>query len=243
MALSKKPTLVRHALSSILRHLGALEHLWGFRSASRYNVVLSIRKSHQRHSFLISALEIADQCYRLVIGADGVHSHVRQLMWEYAAKEEPGTIPESDKSVMFTQYKAMFGVGKKAAIPELGNSDVNLCYGHGVTKLIFTQPGMVYWAVSFKDEYSQPPKRYRPNAAEQNEVANRFKDIQMTEKTTFGDLWDSKSWGGVLNLEEGILGKWHSGRIVLVGDSAHKVRLGNMGQRSQRLCRQFVCLD
>jgi FAD dependent monooxygenase len=155
-------------------------------------------------------------------------------MWDYAAKEEPGTVPESDKSAMFTQYKGMFGVGTKAAIPELGDADVNICYGHGVTKLIFTQPGIVYWAVCFKDEYSQPPKRYRSNATEQDEVASKFKNLQMTEKTTFGDLWNSKTRGGILNIEEGILDQWHSGRIVLVGDSAHKVRLGSMCDRSQQ---------
>jgi FAD dependent monooxygenase len=160
----------------------------------------------------------------LVIGADGVHSHVRQLMWDYAAQKEPGTIPESDKSAMFTQYRGMFGVSDK--IPaDLGNADVNICYGHGVTKLIFTQPGMVYWAVCFKDEFSQPPKRYRPGTAEQDEVAHRFKDIQMTGKSTFADFWDNKTRGGILNIEEGILDKWYAGRIVLVGDSAHKVRL------------------
>lgn len=39
------------------------------------------------------SVEVGD----MVIGADGVHSLVRQLMWDYASEFEPGTIPENEK--------------------------------------------------------------------------------------------------------------------------------------------------
>jgi 2-polyprenyl-6-methoxyphenol hydroxylase-like FAD-dependent oxidoreductase len=79
------------------------------------------------------------------------------------------------------------------------------------------------WSVVYKDEHSSPPKPYKPDAKEQEEVAKRFKDLDITENIKFKDLWESKTRFGMLNIEEGVLDKWHAGRIVLVGDSAHKV--------------------
>jgi FAD dependent monooxygenase len=159
----------------------------------------------------------------IVIGADGVHSLVRELMWDYAAKKDPSLIPDSDKKALFTQYKGIFGVSDQGELPDLGPADVNIVGGQDVTKLLFTQPGIAYWALIYKDEYSQPPKPFKPDQKEQEEIAQRFKDIKLTENLTFGALWKNKTRSGTLNIEEGILDKWHAGRIVLVGDSAHKV--------------------
>jgi FAD dependent monooxygenase len=48
----------------------------------------------------------------MVVGADGVHSLTRQLMWDYAAEHDPSAIPESDKNrnALFTDYKGIYGV-------------------------------------------------------------------------------------------------------------------------------------
>jgi FAD dependent monooxygenase len=158
----------------------------------------------------------------IVIGADGVHSRVRQLMWNYADENEPGTIPESDKNALFSDFKAIFGVCDKGDL-DLGPSDMNVIMGHGTTKLVFTQPGVAYWAVMYKDEHSRPPKPFKPTQEEQDEIADRFKDLKLIDNITFGHLYKNKIRCGILNLEEGILNKWHSGRMVLVGDSAHKM--------------------
>lgn len=117
----------------------------------------------------------------------------------------------------------IYGVSEQKDLPDLGPADVNMVFGHDVTKLLFTQPGIAYWAIVYKDEYSQPPKPYRPDTKEQEEVAHRFKDIKLTENLRLDDLWKNKTRVGLLNIEEGILDKWHAGRIVLVGDSAHKM--------------------
>ncbi|KAH7405963.1 hypothetical protein DE146DRAFT_630660 [Phaeosphaeria sp. MPI-PUGE-AT-0046c] len=159
----------------------------------------------------------------MVIGADGVHSNVRQLMWEHAAKNEPQALPELDKDALYSDFKAMFGASEIKDMPELGPADVHVVQGYGTTKLVFTQPGNVYWALMYKDEHEQPPKPFRPTQQEQDEIAARFKDMKMVGNITLGDLYKNKTRAGALNLEEGIVSKWHSGRMVLVGDSAHKM--------------------
>jgi FAD dependent monooxygenase len=159
----------------------------------------------------------------LVIGADGVHSRVRESMWDYAAEHEPDAIPESDKSAMYTQFKGFFGVSEQDGLPDAGPADCSTGLGENITKLLFTSLGQAYWALIYRDEFSQPPKRYRPNEAEKDELAERFKDVKFAETLTFGDMYKNKTRSGLLNIEEGILEKWHAGRILLVGDSAHKV--------------------
>lgn len=150
-------------------------------------------------------------------------SVVREQMWDYAGKFEPTTIPESDKSVMFTEFAGLFGVSPMKESYGLGDSDGNTIYGQDACTLIFTQPGTVYWALIFKTELSRPPKKQKANEADMEGVAKRYMNTSLTETLKFSELWESKLRGGLLNIEEGILSKWHAGRIVLVGDSAHKV--------------------
>lgn len=162
----------------------------------------------------------------ILIGADGVHSIVRTQMWDYASKFEPNTVPESDKSELFSEYEAMVGVSKLEGDPEdynLAPVESNIIFGQGITKLFFQQSGMQYWALFFKDKYSQPPKKLKATDQDMEDVAKRYSEVALTETIKFCDLWESRVKSRLLVIEEGILSKWHAGRIVLVGDSAHKV--------------------
>ncbi|KXH69438.1 hypothetical protein CSAL01_12133, partial [Colletotrichum salicis] len=47
-------------------------------------------------------------------------------------------------------------------------------------------------------------------------------DDQVTEDMAFGQLYDSRITSVLVALEEHVFARWHFGRIVLVGDSAHK---------------------
>jgi FAD dependent monooxygenase len=164
----------------------------------------------------------------IVIGADGVHSSVRSQMWDYASQFEPNVVPESDKTVLFSEYDAMFGVSKMKGHHEdygMAAAETNIVFGHGVTKLFFQQQGEQLWAVIFKDKYNQPPKRLKATDDDMEAVAKRFADVQLNEHIQFRDLWETRTRAGLLTIEEGVLSQWHAGRTILVGDSAHKVSL------------------
>lgn len=164
----------------------------------------------------------------IVVGADGVHSIVRSQMWAYASEFEPNTVPESDKSVLFSEYDAMFGASRLKGKHEdygMAAAETNVVFGQGVTKLFFQQQGEQFWAVIFKDKYNQPPKRFKATDEDMEKVAKRFADVQLNEHIKFSDLWESRTRAGLLTIEEGVLSQWHAGRTVLVGDSAHKASL------------------
>lgn len=158
----------------------------------------------------------------MVIGADGVDSIVRTQMWNYASACLPNTVPESDKSVFLNQYNALLGVSRTKAEHCLSTTESNVTYGHGVTKFLFTQPGLTYWLLVFKSTHNQASEK--PTAGQALEaIANQFKDSDFTENVRLSDLWDARTRAALVNIEEGILSQWHAGRIVLLGDSAHKV--------------------
>jgi FAD dependent monooxygenase len=144
-------------------------------------------------------------------------------MWDYASAHDPSSIPETDKSAIFSQFSGLFGVSTQQPSMNLGPGDSHVIFGHGDTKLLFTQPGKAYWAIIFKDEYSRPAKWWKPTEEEVEAVADKYKDVVMTPDVKLGDLWETRTRQGLLSFEEGVLSKWHAGRIVLVGDSAHKV--------------------
>ncbi|KAF2220276.1 hypothetical protein BDZ85DRAFT_204600 [Elsinoe ampelina] len=161
----------------------------------------------------------------IVIGSDGVHSTIRQQMWDHAAKDDPSAVPETDKNCFSTDFGGLFGVSDLTEDLKLLDSESNVTFGHGHTEMLFTQPGKAYWAIIFKDDHHKPPVRRDGSEQAMEALVEQYGDVPLTDHIKLKQLWKQRSRAGLLNIEEGMLEKWHSGRFVLVGDSAHKASL------------------
>lgn len=53
-------------------------------------------------------------------------------------------------------------------------------------------------------------------------VAKEFSDFALTQTVKVKDVWSQMCGYGMTNLQEGILGHWTFGRVVLIGNSCHK---------------------
>jgi 2-polyprenyl-6-methoxyphenol hydroxylase-like FAD-dependent oxidoreductase len=89
---------------------------------------------------------------------------------------------------------------------------------------LLTQPEHVFWFFYVKlDEPTSSARHYTEEEAKL--LAAQYMDTPITNHTRFGDLWNKKLRHNLGNLEEGVQEQWYSGRIVLLGDAAHKVNI------------------
>ena len=108
--------------------------------------------------------------------------------------------------------------------PEMGDRTMTCVHNQGYSFLILTQPDKVFFFVFFrlKSPFTWP-KRERFTNEDAENAAAKVADHPISDTTVFGELWKNRVRGSLISLEEGILEHWHFGRIVLAGDSAHKV--------------------
>ena len=74
------------------------------------------------------------------------------------------------------------------------------------------EPGTTSWITR---------RRFSQEDAERE--ASKIADLPVNEHVLFGEIWARRYRGYLGSMEEGILKHWHFGRMVLVGDAAHKV--------------------
>ncbi|KAI0468802.1 FAD dependent oxidoreductase domain-containing protein [Xylaria cf. heliscus] len=159
----------------------------------------------------------------LLVGADGVHSAVRSLVWKHANQAIPGSISLEEKQRIKTTYNCLLGTGP--LIPGLGSEDMHCVSFDKFSFLILTQPDSVFFIAHCKLPNNQVimyPSRAQYTAEDVEAKAAELADCPITETVKFGDIWRSRSRGHLVSLEEGILERWFSGRMVLCGDAAHK---------------------
>ena len=180
----------------------------------------------------------------IVVGADGVHSTVREKMWECANRLEPGIIDVKEKKgtdgrfhdktsrplisviAITTQWKCLLGFGPGE--PQMKN-ELSVVYNKGHSFLLGTQPRRCFYFVF--QRVKEPWTRYnRPRYTQEDadKMAADVADMPVSETMVFGELWRKRWRGAVVDIEEGVLNRWFYGRTVLVGDTAHKVSRGTI---------------
>ncbi|OJI96505.1 hypothetical protein ASPVEDRAFT_872267 [Aspergillus versicolor CBS 583.65] len=165
----------------------------------------------------------------IVVGADGVHSRVRREMWRLAEIDLPGSITEQEKDGMTVDYICIFGIS--ASVPVLRPGEQVASLHDGRSFLIFPgKDGRVFWFLLNKLDrrytYTSAP---RWTAVDIDTIAESFISDHIWNGVNFGGLWERREVTGITNLEENVFSTWHSGRIVCIGDSMHKMA-PNTGQ-------------
>ncbi|KXH50583.1 hypothetical protein CSAL01_11463 [Colletotrichum salicis] len=160
----------------------------------------------------------------IVIGADGVHSKVREIMWDKANAENPGMITVEEKRAMVTQYNAI--VMASSPVPGLGSHDMEVTSNDKFSFLLLCQPEWISIIVHNKlpeEQHCTWPTRRRYTDSDMEALVSKISEYPVTETVVFGELWKRRLKAQMISLEEGVLENWFFGRIVLAGDAVHKV--------------------
>lgn len=64
-------------------------------------------------------------------------------------------------------------------------------------------------------------------------IAQRYWDDRVTETVTFGELYQSRITSTLSACMEHVFPQWHDGRIMIIGDAAHKVRSAASGAHAK----------
>ncbi|KAJ5693543.1 hypothetical protein N7536_003955 [Penicillium majusculum] len=165
----------------------------------------------------------------LIVGADGVHSRTRSEMWRLADDIDSGYISQSDKTALKVEYACVFGISKPIHGLETGEH-INR-YGDQFSVITFHgKDGRVFWFIIQKlnQPYDYPNvPRYSPNDAA--DLCSKLSHVSILGDIRVEDLWRNRLVVSMTALEEGLLETWHFNRIVLLGDSVHKMT-PNIGQ-------------
>ena len=88
----------------------------------------------------------------------------------------------------------------------------------------FTQPTYSCWMLYLKVENPVAwPDRLHFTEADMEAVVEKYGKSKVTNDICFEHLWETRTRAFMAGIEEGVQKRWHSGRIVLLGDSVHKV--------------------
>jgi 2-polyprenyl-6-methoxyphenol hydroxylase-like FAD-dependent oxidoreductase len=93
--------------------------------------------------------------------------------------------------------------------------------------MILCTQDTAFWLITDRKDKGAPDSR-RYSREDIQVFVDRYENHSVApgKKVTFGDLWQTRNVNpgpGMYDYHEGIAERWYNGRVVLVGDAAHKV--------------------
>ncbi|RYP02256.1 hypothetical protein DL764_005863 [Monosporascus ibericus] len=158
----------------------------------------------------------------IVIGADGIHSKVRQEMWRDAQKKSPSWINPAEQQDVPCTFVCIFGISEGVQGIEKGT--LTSVYNEHFSYLVPSGPGdRTYWFLVRnlgKTVYGDDIPRFTKE--EEVMFAREHFDDQITPTLKFSDLYNNKVSSTYTALPEYVYKRWYFNRIMTVGDSCHK---------------------
>ncbi|KAF4582771.1 FAD-dependent urate hydroxylase [Ophiocordyceps camponoti-floridani] len=159
----------------------------------------------------------------LVVGSDGVRGVVRGAMWKHADAMSPGLITRDDGEAVWCSWRCLWAT---CAEDERVTNDVIMSsHDNRSCTTVLSPLGSLTLGVMVKTGSAGRRSNRLPTykAEETEKMAASVAHLPLNESLTFGHLWAKKLRGGMTDIEVGVLNRWHYGRIVLVGDTAHSI--------------------
>ncbi|KAI1805388.1 putative monooxygenase [Daldinia bambusicola] len=157
----------------------------------------------------------------IVLGADGVHSRIRQCMQAMEeGRSAPGT-SERPKSPYLTTYRMFFGT---MPVPPTLRKNVNHeCARERVSTQILTGNSQAWFGV-YEALEKPTSERLKYTEKDKEEAIRKWGHLYAAPGVRVCDIFDlQKGDYGMINLEEGRVDKWYWNRIVLVSDAIRKL--------------------
>lgn len=127
------------------------------------------------------------------------------------------------------EFRCIFGISSpiKELVP---GEQVNALFDGFTIITIHGKNGRVYWLVIQKlDKKYTYPNCPRYMTSDIEIAAEELRSIVFYKDLTFGHLWETRETVSMTALEENTFETWYHDRLVLLGDSAHKMT-PNIGQ-------------
>ncbi|KAJ5170215.1 Monooxygenase FAD-binding [Penicillium coprophilum] len=176
----------------------------------------------------------------IIIGADGVHSSVRQDMWQHMKDDRLEEILDTDETAMTAEYSCVYGVSKAVAGIEDGVTHRTM--GRGFSFLL--TPGTknhFYWYLTVKmDKQYRSPHIPRYNKSEIEAHISRYLEQEVAPNIRLKSIYDNTTYCHYAPLEEATYEHWTWRQVVCLGDSIHKANdsyFGPWRQYCHRKCR------
>ncbi|KAG0050212.1 hypothetical protein BGZ83_005014 [Gryganskiella cystojenkinii] len=188
----------------------------------------------------------------VLVGADGAHSAVRQHMYEVLDQEKK--LPQADKRKMTKGYACLVGTTRPldpAEYPGVDNPSsaaaIVIAKDSPYTWCTYSVPGnrICYNIVMQLDTVDIEDEQFRNSewtATMNDKMLQEVKDYE-TPWGKVGDLIEAtpKEVISKVFFEDLLYQTWHHGRVVLIGDAAHKL-LPSTGQGAVNAMQDAVIL-
>ncbi|KAL1625883.1 hypothetical protein SLS56_007122 [Neofusicoccum ribis] len=121
-----------------------------------------------------------------------------------------------------TEYNCIFGISKPThGLPLQTAFNV---FRKGYSFLVITGPGgRVYWFIFAKLREAHRGEIPRYDKKDEEELVKRCWNDRIYEEVKFPEIFDNKISSVITALPEYVYKKWHFGRIITIGDAAHKL--------------------
>ena len=157
----------------------------------------------------------------VVVGADGAHSKVRDLM-RTVALEAPSTQKDevNEEKPFLTTYRAMWI--RFPTVAPIKAGDASETHGYDCTLQLFA--GEKTSVIGIYERMEKPTRDgVRYSQADEKKFIERWGHLPIIANgPTIKDAYVNRTQAGMVNLEEGVVNHWSWDRIVLAGDAAHK---------------------